>query len=87
MGIPGLIAKSISQCSIDIRKVLWKNVIVSGGVSMTTGFVERLARELETCRNQSGLRTNLPPPLYTNLPKMDPIRLAQTGIGKIIAAR
>ena len=62
MGIPGLVAHCISKCSIDSRKRMWENVVVSGGVSMTTGFCERLLQELEILRHRTGYRTSPPPP-------------------------
>jgi len=47
-GVAGLVWESISACSVDIRKTLLSNVILSGGSTMFPGFSERLTKELRS---------------------------------------
>ena len=37
---------SIQKCDIDIRKDLYKNIVLSGGTSMLEGLPERLEKEI-----------------------------------------
>lgn len=46
---PGLheaIYASIMRCDMDLRKVLWANIVLGGGVSLTPGIEKRLENEL-----------------------------------------
>ena len=52
-GLPQTILTSIQKCDMVIRRDLYKNVVVSGGSSMFTGFIERLEKELMTIAPQS----------------------------------
>eukprot|EP01101_Sappina_pedata_P013429 TRINITY_DN9694_c0_g1_i1.p1 TRINITY_DN9694_c0_g1~~TRINITY_DN9694_c0_g1_i1.p1 ORF type:complete len:376 (+),score=112.92 TRINITY_DN9694_c0_g1_i1:83-1210(+) len=45
-GVHHLVYKAISECGIDTRKVLWENIVVTGGCSLLPNFAERLRREL-----------------------------------------
>lgn len=45
-GIHQLIDESIMKCSIDVRKTLYCNIILSGGCTMFPGIVDRLQKEL-----------------------------------------
>ncbi|CAG8576058.1 13665_t:CDS:2 [Ambispora leptoticha] len=46
-GIHEAIAKSISQCDIELRKLLMSNIVLSGGSTLFPGIVERLHKELD----------------------------------------
>jgi actin beta/gamma 1 len=39
---------TIMQCDMDIRKMLYANIILSGGTTMYPGFVNRLKKEIAT---------------------------------------
>mmetsp|Transcript_80999 Transcript_80999/g.146203 ORF Transcript_80999/g.146203 Transcript_80999/m.146203 type:complete len:413 (-) Transcript_80999:157-1395(-) len=59
MGVAGLVWESISNCSIDTRRTLLSNVVLSGGSTMFPGFAERLAKELRgyaPAASQAGIR-------------------------------
>ncbi|XP_077998616.1 uncharacterized protein LOC144451598 [Glandiceps talaboti] len=45
-GIHKLIHKAIQTCSIDVRRQMCRSIYLSGGVTMTPGFAERLQLEL-----------------------------------------
>lgn len=45
-GMQHLICDSINQTDLDIRKELYSNILVTGGNSMMTGFVNRLNKEV-----------------------------------------
>lgn len=46
-GVVDMIVSSIQQCDTDVRQTLYSNIVITGGMSLTTGFVERLNSELE----------------------------------------
>ncbi|KAJ6244518.1 actin-7-related [Anaeramoeba flamelloides] len=46
-GIHELINESIMKCDKDIRKILYKNIAISGGSSMFPGFIKRLKKEIK----------------------------------------
>jgi len=45
-GIHKLVYTSIMKCDIDIRKDLYKNIVMSGGTTMFMGIAERLEKEV-----------------------------------------
>jgi actin-related protein len=45
-GVHKLVLNSIMKCDVDIRKDLWKNVVMSGGSTMFVGIADRLNKEL-----------------------------------------
>lgn len=45
-GLQSMIIESLNDCDIDIRPLLMKNIIITGGHSQYRGFIERLAKEL-----------------------------------------
>jgi actin-related protein len=45
-GVSKLLLSSIKKCPIDTRRELLNNVVLSGGVTLTSGFVERLENEV-----------------------------------------
>lgn len=45
-GIDRTLHESIKECSIDIRRDLWQNVVLSGGTTMFPGIARRLNTEL-----------------------------------------
>jgi actin-related protein len=46
-GVHKLVLNSIMKCDVDIRKDLWKNVVMSGGSTMFAGIADRLQKELK----------------------------------------
>merc|ERR1719330_806575 len=46
-GVHKLVLNSIMKCDVDIRKDLWKNVVMSGGSTMFNGIADRLQKELK----------------------------------------
>ena len=48
--VPRIIQTTIAACDIDIRKELWGSIVVSGGCTLLSGFVERLQHEMERLR-------------------------------------
>ena len=46
-GIHELINRSINKCDIDIRKVLYANIVLSGGTTMYPGLNDRILKELK----------------------------------------
>ena len=46
IGMQHLVTESINQADLDIRKELYGNILVTGGNSMTTGFMSRLQKEV-----------------------------------------
>jgi actin-related protein 2 len=54
-GMAEMIYKSITECEMDMQKVLAQNIWLSGGTSMTPGLSSRLEHELkETWVNKKG---------------------------------
>jgi hypothetical protein len=45
-GVQDLIQQAIDQADVDIRRELYSNIVVTGGVSRTKGFGERLLSEM-----------------------------------------
>ncbi|KAG0735421.1 hypothetical protein G6F57_003899 [Rhizopus arrhizus] len=46
VGVSRLVFNSITSCDMDLRPLLFNNVIVTGGNTLFTGFTERLSNEL-----------------------------------------
>jgi len=47
-GIHETTYESIMKCDVDVRKELYKNVVLSGGTTMYPGMAERMEKELKT---------------------------------------
>jgi len=47
-GIHETTYESIMKCDVDVRKELYKNVVLSGGTTMFPGVTERMEKELKT---------------------------------------
>lgn len=45
-GVHDMVVESVNQCDIDIRRDLCSGIIVTGGNTFYSGFVERLTEEL-----------------------------------------
>ncbi|KAM9976676.1 hypothetical protein ACTFIR_010520 [Dictyostelium discoideum] len=62
-GIHHLLNETITSCDIDIRRDLYKNIVVSGGSTMATGFEKRLQKEMEllVSNPQVQIKINAPP--------------------------
>lgn len=46
IGMQHLVTEAINQSDLDIRKELYSNILVTGGNTMTNGFVNRLQKEV-----------------------------------------
>ncbi|CAO3614921.1 unnamed protein product [Mucor hiemalis] len=46
LGVPEMVYNSINNCDIDLRPLLFNNVVVTGGNTLFSGFNERLNYEL-----------------------------------------
>jgi centractin len=42
-----LVIDSISRVDLDLRKALYSNIVLSGGVTLTRGFGDRLLSEIQ----------------------------------------
>merc|ERR1712110_1308592 len=51
-GVHKLTFDSIMKCDVDIRRDLYKNIIMSGGTTMFTGIPERLEKEMKALAPQ-----------------------------------
>lgn len=47
MGIHEVLVNSIQKSDMDLRRMLWSNIILSGGSTLFKGFGDRLLREAE----------------------------------------
>jgi len=52
-GIHRLTFDSIMKCDVDIRRDLYKNIVMSGGTTMFTGIPERLEKEMKALAPQN----------------------------------
>ncbi|MFX0095776.1 MAG: actin, cytoplasmic 2 [Candidatus Hodarchaeota archaeon] len=48
LALPEAINNAIQQCDLDIRPVLYQNIVLSGGSSLFPGLMERLHKEFTT---------------------------------------
>ena len=46
-GIPKIVFDSINSCDVEVRRDLYKDIILSGGNTLFSGFSERIAKELK----------------------------------------
>lgn len=46
-GMAQLVLDTVQACDIDVRKEMYKNIVLSGGTTMYTGLPERLAAEIK----------------------------------------
>lgn len=44
--LPRMVFNSILHCATDLRRDMYSNVVVAGGLSLLPGFSERLSREV-----------------------------------------
>jgi len=51
-GVHRLTFDSIMKCDVDIRRDLYKNIVMSGGTTMFTGIPERLEKEMKALAPQ-----------------------------------
>merc|ERR1712048_444 len=51
-GVHKLTFDSIMKCDVDIRRDLYKNIVMSGGTTMFTGIPERLEKEMKALAPQ-----------------------------------
>lgn len=52
-GISHLCFDTIMNCHIDTRRELLSNIVLSGGTTLTAGFVERFQKEIIMCCPQA----------------------------------
>merc|ERR1712109_390300 len=52
-GIHKLTFQSVMKCDVDIRRDLYKNIVMSGGTTMFTGIPERLEKEMKALAPQN----------------------------------
>merc|ERR1711874_234045 len=52
-GVHRLTFDSIMKCDVDIRRDLYKNIVMSGGTTMFTGIPERLEKEMKALAPQN----------------------------------
>lgn len=45
-GVSDMVFKSINGCSVDSRRTLYENILISGGTSMFPGFPTRLENDV-----------------------------------------
>jgi len=45
-GLHHMVFKAIMECGMDTRKVMWENIVVTGGCTMLPNFSQRLKKEL-----------------------------------------
>lgn len=45
--LPDVVDESIVKCPIDVRRGLYKNIVLSGGSTMFKGFDKRLQRDIK----------------------------------------
>ncbi len=45
-GIHELVFDAINSCTIDSRKELWGNIVLTGGTTMLNGFADRMHKEM-----------------------------------------
>ncbi|OMJ90253.1 hypothetical protein SteCoe_7457 [Stentor coeruleus] len=51
-GVDEMVYKSIMKCNDDVRRVLFGNVVITGGSTMISGFGERFSKEI--CNKATG---------------------------------
>jgi len=58
--IADMVKTALSRSGEDIRRVLFENIVCSGGNTMTKGFDERLKKEIDlSAPDQSGWKTRV----------------------------
>ncbi|KAH9483143.1 Actin [Psilocybe cubensis] len=58
-GLHEMVWASIAKCDIDLRRVLYRNIILSGGSTKFYGFVRRLQKELDNLTPGSGVEVKI----------------------------
>jgi len=61
-GVHQLVYDSIMKCDIDIRKDLYKNIVMSGGTTMFDGIADRLTKEVKAIAPQGNEIKIIAPP-------------------------
>ena len=55
-GVHEMIFEALYECDIDVRADLFRNVILSGGVTLMNGFVDRFSKELKELLRLKGVK-------------------------------
>eukprot|EP00747_Dinoflagellata_sp_TGD_P179675 gnl/TRDRNA2_/TRDRNA2_30870_c0_seq1.p1 gnl/TRDRNA2_/TRDRNA2_30870_c0~~gnl/TRDRNA2_/TRDRNA2_30870_c0_seq1.p1 ORF type:complete len:388 (-),score=65.87 gnl/TRDRNA2_/TRDRNA2_30870_c0_seq1:78-1196(-) len=62
VGVHEFVSQSVAQCDIDVRRELYGNIVLSGGTTMTSGFVDRFSKELSSLTPASSKGKVVAPP-------------------------
>ena len=54
-GIHEMVFNSINQCEIDLRKELYKNIVLSGATTMFAGYASRIEKEIKSLYTKKNL--------------------------------
>ncbi len=60
-GLPDLVHESIRKNDLDLRDTLYKNIVLSGGTTLTRGFGDRLLLELRKLEPKTKIKIYAPP--------------------------
>ncbi|EGC33589.1 hypothetical protein DICPUDRAFT_80660 [Dictyostelium purpureum] len=60
-GIQHLLNDTIMGCDIDIRRELYKNIVISGGTTLAPGFESRLQKEMNFLNPSVDIKISAPP--------------------------
>ena len=44
--LPKLIDEAVQKCPLEARREMWQSIYLGGGTTLTSGFAERLQKEL-----------------------------------------
>ena len=55
-GIHAIVYESINSCPFDVRKELYKNIVLSGATTMFPGYVSRLEKEIRNLYKEINLK-------------------------------
>ncbi len=61
LSVVDLVKESINKCSANARNDLYENIILMGGCSQTTGFKERMEKELQADLTNANVKVTLAP--------------------------
>jgi actin, other eukaryote len=62
LGIHEITFKSIEKCDVDIRKELYKNIVMAGGTTLFDGITDRFSKELTNLApNLTKIKITAPP--------------------------
>uniref|UniRef100_A0A1I7TXK5 Actin-related protein 10 n=1 Tax=Caenorhabditis tropicalis TaxID=1561998 RepID=A0A1I7TXK5_9PELO len=56
LSLPNLLHRLVAKCPIDLRRKLFANILLAGGVSTIPGLMNRLKEEIETLDEKNGTK-------------------------------